>query len=75
MHTVGANLVVARSGVGKARPLRTAAPRLKALAYSAMNTAETGLNNKVFGDVDLRSLRPESSAPGVFLPYELPRRA
>lgn len=47
---------------------------LKAWAYSAFNTAETGEGNKVFGDVDLRSSRPESSAPGVFLPYELPRR-
>jgi signal transduction histidine kinase/ligand-binding sensor domain-containing protein len=46
---------------------------MKAWAYSAFNTAETGELNKVFGDMDLRSGRPESSAPGVFLPYELPR--
>jgi signal transduction histidine kinase/ligand-binding sensor domain-containing protein len=47
---------------------------LKAWAYSAFNTSETGTNNAVFGDVDLHSARPEPSAPGVFLPYELPRR-
>ena len=46
----------------------------KAWAYSVFNAAETGEFNKVFGDVDLRSSRPESSSPGVFLPYELPRR-
>src|ERR1051325_3539268 len=45
-----------------------------AWAYSAFKTAETGEMNKAFGDVDLHSLRRESSAPGVFLPYELPRR-
>lgn len=47
---------------------------LKAYAYSAFNTATNGEFNKVFGDVDLRSSRPESSSPGVFLPYEFPRR-
>lgn len=47
---------------------------LKAWAYSAFNTAQSGEFNRVFGDFDLRSARPESSAPGVFLPYELPRR-
>jgi hypothetical protein len=48
---------------------------LKAWAYSAFNTAASGEYNKVFGDIDLRSLRPEpASAPGVPLPYELPRR-
>src|SRR6266704_1710323 len=48
---------------------------LKAWAYSAFNTAGTGELNKVFGDMDLRSGRPEPGAsPGVFLPYELPRR-
>ena len=47
---------------------------LKAWAYSAFNTATNGEFNKVFGDMDLRSSRPESSSPGVFLPYELPRR-
>src|ERR1017187_2655165 len=56
---------VERLGVGNS---------LKAYAYSAFNTATNGEFNKVFGDVDLRSSRPESSSPGVFLPYELPRR-
>ena len=46
---------------------------LKAWAYSAFNTATNGEFNKVFGDMDLRSSQPESSSPGVFLPYELPR--
>ena len=45
-----------------------------AWAYSAFETDVTGAYNKVFGDVDLRSAHPESSSPGVFLPYELPRR-
>ncbi len=47
---------------------------LKAWAYSAFNAAETGPSNQVSGDFDLATSRPESSAPGVFLPYELPRR-
>ncbi len=47
---------------------------LKAWAYSAFNTTTNGEFNKVFGDQDLRSSQPESSSPGVFLPYELPRR-
>jgi ligand-binding sensor domain-containing protein/signal transduction histidine kinase len=47
---------------------------LKAWAYSAFNTAETGENNKVFGDLDLRSSRPESSGLGSFFPFEFPRR-
>jgi sugar lactone lactonase YvrE len=47
---------------------------LKAYAYSAFNTATNGEFNKVFGDVDLASSRPESSSPGVFLPYEFPHR-
>lgn len=47
----------------------------KAWAYSVFNAAETGELNKIFGDIDLRSSRPESSdRPGVFLPYEFPRR-
>ena len=33
---------------------------LKAWAYSAFNTEETGEYNKVFGDFDLRSANPES---------------
>lgn len=48
---------------------------LKAWAYSAFNTSETGTINAVSGDFDLRSARPEpTSTLGVFLPYELPRR-
>ena len=47
---------------------------LKAWAYSAFNTADTGDNNKVFGDMDLRSARPESSGLGSFFTYEFPRR-
>jgi len=47
---------------------------LKAWAYSAFNATTNGEFNKVFGDLDLRSSQPESSSPGVFLPYELPRR-
>ena len=47
---------------------------LKAWAYSVFNTTTNGEFNKVFGDLDLRSAQPESSSPGVFLPYELPRR-
>ena len=46
---------------------------LKAWAYSAFNTEETGEYNKVFGDFDLRSANPESYEPGKFLAYELPR--
>ncbi|HVZ60918.1 MAG TPA: two-component regulator propeller domain-containing protein, partial [Terriglobales bacterium] len=47
---------------------------LKAWAYSAYNTEAIGEFNKIQGDIDLHSGRPESSAPGQFLPYELPRR-
>ena len=56
---------VERLGVGNS---------LKAWAYSAFNTAETGPSNKVSGDFDLNSSRPESPSAGVYLPYELPRR-
>lgn len=47
---------------------------LKAWAYSAFNTAVVGEFNKVAGDLDLNSARPESSGVGTFFPYELPRR-
>ena len=47
---------------------------LKAWSYSAFNTLETGENNKVAGDVDLRSARPEVYGVGNMLRYELPRR-
>ena len=46
----------------------------KAWSYSAFNTLETGENNKVAGDVDLRSSRPEVYGVGNVLRYELPRR-
>jgi hypothetical protein len=54
-----------RLGIGNA---------LQAWAYSAFYTAGKGEANKVFGDYDLKSSRPDPSSPGVFLPYELPRR-
>lgn len=47
---------------------------LKAWAYSAFNTSETGTNNHVTGDVDLFSSRPENYNPEDVQPYELPRR-
>jgi ligand-binding sensor domain-containing protein/signal transduction histidine kinase len=47
---------------------------LKAWAYSAFNTAETGKSNEISGDTDLHSSRPEKYGVGPFLPYELPRR-
>ena len=56
---------VERLGVGNS---------LKAWAYSAFRTQDTGTNNKVFGDVDLQSSRPEPAAAGVHHPYEMPRR-
>ena len=56
---------VERLGVGNS---------MKAWAYSAFNTDETGTNNQVPGDMDLRSASPESYHPGSFLDYELPRR-
>ena len=56
---------VERLGVGNSQA---------AWAYSAFRTAEIGPSNKVSGDFDLHSSRPEPSAPHAFLPYELPRR-
>lgn len=47
---------------------------LEAWAYSAFNTSDTGESNKISGDVDLHSARPETSGLGSFFPYELPRR-
>ena len=46
----------------------------KAWAYSAFNTAAIGEFNKVSGDIDLNSARPESSGVETFYTYELPRR-
>jgi len=56
---------VERLGVGNS---------LKAWAYSAFNTSDTGPNNQVQGDVDLHSSRPEAYHQGDVQPYELPRR-
>jgi signal transduction histidine kinase len=47
---------------------------LKAWAYSAFNTSETGQNNQIPGDMDLRSSQPEAYRQGDVQPYELPRR-
>ena len=47
---------------------------LKAWAYSAYNTAQTGPSNNVSGDFDLNSSRPESPSAGVYFSYELPHR-
>ena len=47
---------------------------LKAWAYSAFNTAETGESNTVSGDMDLHSSEPEPSGIGALFPYEFPRR-
>ncbi len=47
---------------------------LKAYGYSAFNTAEQGDNNKIYGDVDLRSGSPEAFETGKIVTYELPRR-
>ena len=47
---------------------------LKAYGYSAFNTLEQGTNNKVSGDVDLRSASPEAFETGKTVSYELPRR-
>ena len=45
---------------------------VKAWAYSAFNTAQTGPSNNVAGDFDLNSSRPESPSAGVYFSYELP---
>ena len=47
---------------------------LKAWSYSAFNTLDTGENNKVIGDIDLRSSHPEVYGVGNIRRYELPRR-
>ncbi len=46
----------------------------KAWAYSVFNTSTTGASNRVYGDLDLNSSRPEPSGPGSFFRYEFPRR-
>lgn len=47
---------------------------LKAWAYSAFNTSETGPKNQVAGDIDFNSSRPENYGTNDVQPYELPRR-
>ena len=54
-----------RLGVGNA---------LKAWAYSAFKTIETGESGKATDYVDLHSSRPEPAGPGTFFTYEHPHR-
>jgi signal transduction histidine kinase len=42
--------------------------------YSAFQTAETGPENKVAGEYNLKSSQPEAAALGEVKPYELPRQ-
>jgi signal transduction histidine kinase len=44
----------------------------EAWGYSAWHVSETGPSNRVEGEFDLRSARPEAAGLGVFKPYELP---
>jgi signal transduction histidine kinase len=50
-----------RLGVGNA---------LEAWGYSAFNTSELGLSNKVAGEFNLNSAHPEPAHLGLFWPYE-----
>ena len=43
-----------------------------AWGYSACFTSETGPSNRVAGEFDLKSSKPEAAGLGVFKPYELP---
>jgi signal transduction histidine kinase len=45
----------------------------EAWGYSAFYAAETGPDNKLPGEINLKSTQPEPSGLGVFKPYELPR--
>ena len=45
---------------------------LEAWGYSACYTSELGPSNKLAGEFNLRSAKPEAGGLGVFLPYELP---
>jgi len=54
-----------RLGVGNA---------LEAWGYSAFNTAETGLSNKIPGEFNFNSAHPEPANLGLFWPYELVRK-
>jgi len=44
----------------------------EAWGYSAYYTSETGPSNKVAGEFNLNSSKPEAAGLGVFRPYELP---
>lgn len=46
----------------------------QAWAYSAFNTSQTGLSNKVTGDFDLHSSQGEPAGVGTYYLYELPQR-
>ena len=54
-----------RLGVGNA---------LEAWGYSAFNTAETGLSNRIPGEFNFNSAHPEPANLGLFWPYELVRK-
>ncbi|HTQ49953.1 MAG TPA: sensor histidine kinase [Candidatus Acidoferrales bacterium] len=43
---------------------------MEAWGYSAFNTSEIGLSNKVFGEFNLNSAHPEPAHLGLFWPYE-----
>jgi Signal transduction histidine kinase len=44
-----------------------------AWGYSACYTSETGPSNRVAGEYDLKSAKPEAAGLGAFKPYELPQ--
>ncbi len=44
----------------------------EAWGYSACFSSETGPSNKVSGEFNLKSAKPEAAGLGVFKPYELP---
>lgn len=44
----------------------------EAWGYSAFNTSETGTQNGMAGEFDLKSSKPEAAGLGTFKPYELP---
>jgi signal transduction histidine kinase len=54
-----------RLGVGNA---------LEAWGYSAFNTADRGLSNRIIGEFNFNSAHPEPANLGLFWPYELVRK-
>jgi len=54
-----------RLGVGNA---------LEAWGYSAYNTVDAGLSNKITGEFNFNSAHPEPAQLGLFWPYELVRK-